>query len=228
MTLDFLFSKSDFDFPAIYKLTTPNNKVYIGQCQSVYLRFREYRRPRANKHLLRAILKYSPENITVSFLETHISCSLLNEKEQFYINKYQSHKRTHGYNICPTAGSTRGRKRPKKEMQGLSDFNKTRLGKLNHFFGRKHTIDTKNKISLSKKNVPIWYNKSHPMLGKQNPSAKRYYLFRNDVLIDELVGINVVCEKYQLNPSSVSQVCNGKRKHTKGIVISTKLPNIWE
>lgn len=57
-----VFSKKDFSFSCIYKLTSPSGKIYIGQAQNMRERFRNYRRPRASQYLLHAIQKYGLEN----------------------------------------------------------------------------------------------------------------------------------------------------------------------
>ena len=145
-TLDFKFTKKYFDFSCIYKITTPSGKIYIGQTQKLFMRFYDYRRMKTNPYLKKALFKYGLENITVEFLEKEIPLDKLNEREQFYLDTLQPFD-DNGYNICKEAGTTRGRKRPLKEMKGLSDFNKTRIGELNPMFGKTHSEEARKKIS---------------------------------------------------------------------------------
>lgn len=90
----------------IYKITNQvNGKVYIGQSVDIQRRWKEHRiRPfnsnseQYNCPLYRSIRKYGIENFNFIVLE---ECSIndLNEKEQFYIKKYNSINRDYGYNL---------------------------------------------------------------------------------------------------------------------------------
>ena len=139
-----IFTKKDFNFSCIYKLTSPSGKIYIGQTQCLYKRFQDYRKPKANKYLMNAILKYGLENITVEILEKNVLLDLLDEREQFYLDTLQPFGNI-GYNICREASTTRGRKRPKEEMQGSIDYMTGRFGELNHFYGKTHSEESKQK-----------------------------------------------------------------------------------
>jgi len=141
-------NKNLFSFPCIYLIKNIiNDKLYVGQAQNLCFRFREYRRakPRASKHLLRSFLKYGINNFEVTILEK-VEIARLNEREQFWMDFYQSYRHDIGYNICKEAGTTRGRKRPEKECKKISKLAKLRVGNKNPFYGRKHTQETKDKI----------------------------------------------------------------------------------
>lgn len=85
---------------------TINNKVYIGQtCQSLHERFMQHRKPsiikqRGTYKLYNAMEKYGKENFYCELLEDNISESEIDNKEIYYIEKYNSYE--NGYN------STRG------------------------------------------------------------------------------------------------------------------------
>ena len=64
-----VFTKKSFNFACIYKLTSPSGKIYIGQTQCLYKRFQDYRKPKANEYLMKAILKYGLENISVEIID---------------------------------------------------------------------------------------------------------------------------------------------------------------
>ena len=71
-----IFTKKDFNFSCIYKLTSPSGKIYIGQTQCLYKRFNDYRKPKANQYLMKAILKYGLENIIVVILEKDVELGI--------------------------------------------------------------------------------------------------------------------------------------------------------
>lgn len=148
-----VFSKKDFCFSCIYKLTSPSGKIYIGQTKCFQDRMQRYRCGKFNKYMKRAVDKYGLENIKLEILEKDTPLEKLDEREQFYLDTLQPFG-DNGYNICREASTTRGRKRPPEEMKGLSDFNKTRVGELNHFYGKKHSeesIQKQREAQLGKK-----------------------------------------------------------------------------
>lgn len=72
---------------------------------------------------------------------------MLNEREQYWIDYYGSFKKENGYNICPIAGTTRGIKKSKEEKEAMSKRASNRTGSKNPFYGKRHSNETKQKIS---------------------------------------------------------------------------------
>lgn len=83
----------------IYKITNlVNNKVYIGQTNDFDRRKREHKNKmygRCSKILYNAITKYGWDNFSMEIIEDY--CEDYNEKEKFWIKKYDSQK--NGYNV---------------------------------------------------------------------------------------------------------------------------------
>jgi len=88
----------------IYLITnTINNKVYIGQTKlTLEQRFKEHQRPSKKMSVSKAIQKYGRENFIIELLE---ECDVhnLDERETFYIKKYNSYEE--GYNNTIGGGS---------------------------------------------------------------------------------------------------------------------------
>lgn len=90
---------------AIYKWTNlQNNKVYIGKSVDIARRLRNYRdevKKNKQRPIISAIRKYGFENFNFEIIE--ICDSLTNqeilEKEQYWINFYNSKNKNFGYNI---------------------------------------------------------------------------------------------------------------------------------
>ncbi len=82
----------------IYKITNRiNNKIYIGQSINCEKRFNEHKSSEHNKHLKRAYDKYGLENFSFEVLE-ETEESLLNERETYYIEFFNSINPKIGYN----------------------------------------------------------------------------------------------------------------------------------
>jgi len=88
----------------IYKITnTTNNKVYIGQSQDIVTRLRGHKatlkvNTHFNIHLQRAYNKYGINSFSYETLE-ECSEDIINERESYWIEFYNSRDRFHGYNI---------------------------------------------------------------------------------------------------------------------------------
>lgn len=81
----------------IYKITNLiNNKIYIGQSSMIELRWSTEKAGNCGKKLKNAFLKYGTENFKFEIIE-ECSQEELNEKEMFYIKKFNSVQK--GYNI---------------------------------------------------------------------------------------------------------------------------------
>ena len=201
-----IFTKKDFNFSCIYKLTSPSGKIYIGQTQCLYKRFQDYRKPKANKYLMNAILKYGLENITVEILEKNVLLDLLDEREQFYLDTLQPFGNI-GYNICREASTTRGRKRPKEEMQGSIDYMTGRFGELNHFYGKTHSEESKQKqrdAKLGKKQSDYTIEKR---IEKTSKCIKQIDLKTKEVTA-EFESIAEAEKKTSIKSCNISKVAN--------------------
>lgn len=85
----------------IYKITNiVNNKIYIGQSKDIYKRWKShiYLSTKGKQAIYCAMRKYGLDNFLFS-IEEICSPELLDEKEKFFINKYNSQITNSGYNM---------------------------------------------------------------------------------------------------------------------------------
>ena len=123
----------------IYKITNKiNNKIYIGKVynRSVIERFKRHcndAKPDARSSVDRAIYKYGKENFIVEVIDKVNSLDELDNKEKFWISKYNSIDKNIGYNL--TLGGDGGntyRFKTKEEMiQIRKKLSKSKCGKNN-------------------------------------------------------------------------------------------------
>ena len=172
----------------IYKIQfVGSDRFYIGSAidfaKRKYSHLSSLRKERhRNIQLQKAFLKYGEENITFEILENIEDVSILIEREQTWIDKYDFELI---YNICNFAGNTYGRKHTtySKRKMSLNHHNVAGnsnpmygvVGEKNPNYGKKHTLATRRKISRALKSRTPW-NKgikrpehSDRMTGENNP-----------------------------------------------------------
>lgn len=160
----------------IYIITNRvNGKVYIGQSKSCTTRFRQHmhtlrRCDHNNPHLQHAYNEYGEDVFEYRILE---ECPLdkRDERERFWISKYDSMNQKYGYNLQSGGHKNKILSDETKEKIGrASKGNKYRLGirhteehkeiirqqmlgEDNHFYGRKHSTESIEKISKAKTGI---------------------------------------------------------------------------
>lgn len=115
-------NRNKYKFSCIYLWKNLNNgKLYVGQAQNFYIRMKQYYRNEEKHRLIgKAICKYGFNNFDISVLEK-VEIDLLDEREQYWMDYYNSYDLSVGYNISPTAGSSRGVKHTEEFKRQVSN-----------------------------------------------------------------------------------------------------------
>lgn len=145
----------------IYKITSPTNKLYIGQSLNIEKRFNQYKKIRCKCQvaLYRSLLKYGVENHKFEVIE-ECSIELLNERERYWQDYFKV--LVFGLNCKLTktndksgklSNSTKEKIKQKAIGRKASDETKLKMsivrkGKKGGMLGKTHSIETKNKISI--------------------------------------------------------------------------------
>ena len=138
----------------IYKTTNKvNGKIYIGKTKNNTDQYLG-----SGLLIKRAIAKYGVENFIKEIIDTAETIQELNQKEQYWIQQYNSCDNTIGYNISRGGdGGDVFSNHPNKEQIRK---NCSHTGETNGMFGRKHRPESRAKISKSKKGqlagIPTW------------------------------------------------------------------------
>lgn len=143
----------------VYKHTAPNGKVYIGITR---------RRPTVrwgaggkryqnNRHFYNAIKKYGWDNFCHDVLFDGLTAIEAEEKEKELISLYDSATPEHGYNN--THGGEHG-----KMADHVNEWNRRRgkelIGDKNPFFGKKHTSESKLRMSAARLSNPYRFEQA--------------------------------------------------------------------
>lgn len=140
----------------IYQIkNNSNEKIYIGStiC-SFSKRWSEWKRAMRknrchNKHLQRAWNLYGEDSFQFSILEVIDNKDKVLEREQFYIDSLKPE-----YNLNPKADRPPVAIKGQESRMGKTPWNKGdgsyMKGEKNHFFGKKHTEESKTKMAKAK------------------------------------------------------------------------------
>lgn len=167
----------------IYKIVNiETKKIYVGSAVNIYNRWLVHKHGLANnvhhsKKLQNSYNKHGIENFIFELIE-ECPKEVLIEREQYWMDVLKSVNE--GYNICPKAGSSLGKKHSddtKKKIgikskgrvfseernKKISEANKGKLvGVKNPMYGKKVSEETKQKISLNTSgNKNPFYGKKH-------------------------------------------------------------------
>ena len=167
--------KKEYDFSCIYLWTNlVNGKKYVGQTTCFHRRMKTYRYTYPNAYMEHAVKKHGIDNFDITILERDVPLDKLDEREQYWLDYYQSYDTDKGYNICKIASTTEGvthteewcqkhsewlkekwatdedyRKFWHDKMSGENNYfyGKHFSGELNPMYGKHHSQTTKDKIS---------------------------------------------------------------------------------
>ena len=136
-----------------------NHKQYIGQKRSNKFLGTKYLG--SGTYLKNAVNKYGKENFKVTLLDTANTKEELDEKEIYYISKYNAQKDPNFYNI--SAGGDCGVGGPKFKGHKHTEESKRKIGEsckgeLNGFYGKHHTKETKELMKVAwnqRKQTPV-------------------------------------------------------------------------
>ncbi len=165
----------------IYKITNLINlKFYIGSTNSITNRKGNHfsllnRSIHPNRYLQNSVNKYGIENFKFEIIEYCLEKELI-EKEQYYIDIFQTYNNKIGYNLSPTAGRTVGVvcKEETKLKIGLANKERYKNGL---------TEEHRMKLKKSRGNTPTFYktvyqyNKKLELIKEwiSGAEAARYY-----------------------------------------------------
>lgn len=211
----------------IYKVTNvDNHKIYIGKTQrSLSVRKREHERYTKNSksYFHKALRHYGSAYFLWEVLCTCISIEELNIKEQEYINFYNSVDTDVGYNIAKggEGGDTFTNDVNKEVRREKMRINST--GTTNPFYGKTHTNEAKNLISMN--TIEHRSGKQHSIETKQkmSVSARGEYNSQVRLTIQQVKSIKKLLSIKELSQTAIAKLYNVSRS----TILKINLGTMW-
>lgn len=191
----------------IYKITnTQNGKVYIGKSLLLKYRFKKHlwslkKQKHSNKHLQAAWNKYGD----VFWFDILELCGKdkVNEREKFYINKFDSTNPSKGYNKTKGGDGLLATPEIKakisKTLMGRTHTEERKRNQSNAQLGKKRSNQHKKAIGVSLLKPVTQFTKEGGIVNQWD-SIKQ---------INELLGYDITC---------ISRCCNNKQKTSYGFI----------
>lgn len=193
----------------IYKITSPSNKIYIGQSRNIKLRWQGHKSDFKNKRhrckIYNSFKKYGYERHKfeiIHYIDLEVPQNRFDELEQFYIDYYRNNKfellnmkeaGCYGKHTEETKEKLRNINLGKK----LSDETKEKIG--NKSRGNKYRLGVKETIdTLIKRSKPVM----------------QYSL--DGEFIAEFMGGKTAERETGIPQANISENCRGKRKSAGG------------
>ena len=200
----------------IYKIENMiNHKIYIGQSENIEKRWKQHKGREDNIHLKNAMEKYGLNNfsfeVLIKFIDGPFNKKYLNKFEEYFGKKYDAINRNKGYNIREYG--THG----KMSNETLQVIKEKCSGIGNGFYGKKHSKESKIKMSLKQigENNPR-YGKvglkgaKNPFFGKKgkdNPHSKSVICIETGIKFD---SIRLASRFINKASTSITKCCKGK------------------
>lgn len=216
----------------IYKITSPNNKIYIGQTVNVRKRLLYYNTPNFKQQtkLWRSCVKYNWKPSDTFTVIEECLCGTnkenLNAREMYWIAYYNSFKK--GLN-CNEGGSgnvghvptEETRKKMSQSQLGVKHTEERNRKKSEYTKGRKHTEEAKKKMSDVKRKrmndeikekirVGLTGNKNG--VGNAGTPKKVVCITTGQVY----KSLKAAADDLGLCSSNITAVCKGKMQQIKG------------
>lgn len=198
----------------IYKITSPSNKVYIGQTVEFNVRLRKYKSLNCKSQIkiYNSFLKYSFENHKIEIIE---ECDFLqlNERERYWQEYYDS--------VCNGLNCRYTKSIDKSGIMSFDSKNKMSLAKK----GKKHSEETKLKMSLSHRGIKHTDETKQKLKSRiisketknklRNSNSKIILDLNNGVFY---FGCKEVSELYNIKRTTISAMLNGKNKNKTNLI----------
>ena len=193
----------------IYKIENKiNGMCYIGRTKDLKERIRKHKR----EYMSNFFDEFGFENFEISVVE-EVSEKDVYEKEIYYIELYNSLV-PNGYNRSKGGISTLGYKHTEEAKKKMSLNRKPMKGENNHFFGKKHSVKTREKMKKAWKEKRKVTTQMIENLKKGAEKKKRRV--RNIETGEIFEYVKDAAKKYSVAETNISRACRVKTRTVRG------------
>ena len=190
--------------PVIYLITNKiNGKQYVGKSINFKNRYLKHKYAKYyNTYLHNSIRKYGFENFEFKILEQDIEINILQARENYYIDKYDT--LNNGYNLRKDSKDNSGWKHSEETKKKISKSSS----------GRKFPDRVRVNWEWSEEGKKSFNKK---MSGGNNPNAKRVYQYDKKYnLINIYPSVSIAAKELNFNAEGIGLCARGKKNYYKG------------
>jgi group I intron endonuclease len=190
----------------IYKITSPSNKIYIGQSSNIDQRIKDYRKTihcKGQVRLYNSLIKYGFENHSFEVIE-YCQYNDLNKRERYWQDFYDVIN-LNGLNCKLTPCEGKKMELSKEARKKISD-----KVKINQPMRRPEV-----RIKFSQ----MWSGENNPMYnakGNLNPASKQVLDLHSGIFYD---CIREAAESINIKYSTLKSMLNGTNRNKTSLVI---------
>jgi group I intron endonuclease len=188
-----------------------NGLVYVGSSNKINHRKNQHisalrLKKHSNKKFQNAYDKYGEENFSFSILE-ECPKEILIEREQFWIDFYESFKPKKGYNL-----------NSKAERGVFSEESKRKISENHKRYWKGKTFSIEHRNKMSKNNSKFWkglkLNESHKRKLSNSHKKKILQIDKNGEVVNEFFGIKEASLKTGFSEIGIQQVLTKYKRKT--------------
>ena len=213
----------------IYKITSPNNREYVGKTYDLRKRINCHKSAARRKEdsiiLLNSIRKYGWD---AHILEVIEECpdELLNEREIFWIAELKTYCYDYPGQMNMTKGGEGQRSTWMHDKKRRKELSEKMKGEGNYFFGKKHTKEMKEWLSeysternkRDGRTVPEWGAEK----GWEAVRKEVVCYDSNGVFVNEFISVTAAGKSLGILPTCISATCNGHQTNANGYIFRYK------
>lgn len=207
----------------IYVFTNKiNGKQYVGQTVRTFEeRFGEHKRKKSIFNS--ALKKHGESNFDYTTVDSAETIEELNRKEVEWIQKLGCVE-PFGYNLCYGGNNTMGFNHKPESRLKMSVTKKaigSAKGKRNHFYGKKHSDETRKKMREAWKTKRVMTDEMKQKIRESHVTKSVINLTTGETF----ESIKKASEHYGIEATHITRVCRGKRKSCGGYKWAYVEPN---
>jgi len=207
-----------------------NGKIYFGKTYNIKVRFNGHKsaakakKPGDFSHLHRAMSKYGAEHFKIELVEWFETEAEAFENEIFLIANFNTRNHDIGYNGTDGGDGASGYKYSEEAKKQMSERRKGKyIGENNPFFGKKHTEETKQHLSVLKKQMYKDNQEKYDQLNILQCDLNRETCLQiQREYLQKDISMEKLTEKYNTNINTIHSIIHGVYAAIKGHSIITE------